>query len=302
MNNGPLLFFGILATLASSFWGLLFAPQWQIGRQQPVVIEATGEIYPSPRPGLAQQGAEVYRAQGCAECHTRQVRQTGVEFDVWLTDAGTNKAELIAALGQFTLAASEATRAVEQLPAKLLSGLSVNDAQRIKAQVTNGGARAEAVLVALGPDIQRGWGKRVTVAQDFLHDYPVQLGNLRVGPDLANVGARLPTSQAILQKLYDPQHVTPGSMMPPYRYLFEKRPLVAGEKLPDDAVAILNRTDKSPGEVVTARPEAKALAAYLLSQRVETALTNAPASGTPSAASTNAPANFATNAPAPPAK
>ena len=78
MNNGAVLFFGILLTLASSFWGLLLAPQLQIGRAQPVVLEATGEIYPSPRPGLAQQGAEVYRAQGCAECHTRQVRQTGV--------------------------------------------------------------------------------------------------------------------------------------------------------------------------------------------------------------------------------
>jgi len=42
VNNGPLLFFGILATLASSFWGLLLAPQLQIGRQQPAVLESTG--------------------------------------------------------------------------------------------------------------------------------------------------------------------------------------------------------------------------------------------------------------------
>ena len=56
MNNGPLLFLGILATLASSFWGLLLAPQLQIGSQQPIVLEATGETYPQPRPGLSGSG------------------------------------------------------------------------------------------------------------------------------------------------------------------------------------------------------------------------------------------------------
>ena len=80
MNNGPLLFFGILLTMASSFWGLILAPQLQIGRQQPVILEDTGDYYPANRPGLAQQGAEVYRSLGCAECHTRQVR--GVSADL----------------------------------------------------------------------------------------------------------------------------------------------------------------------------------------------------------------------------
>ena len=219
MNNGPLLFFGIFATLASSFWGLLLAPQLQIGGHQPIAIEATGEIYPSPRPGLAQQGAEIYRSLGCAECHTRQVRQTGVEFEVWLTDAGTNQAELITALGQYHLAAAEATKAIAQLPAKLFSGLPVNTAQNLKSQLAVGGAKVEAILVPLGPDITRGWGRRLTVAQDYLHDSPVQLGSLRLGPDLANVGARLPSAPALLQKLYDARTVTPGSMMPPYRFL-----------------------------------------------------------------------------------
>ena len=31
MNNGAVLFLGILLTLASSFWGLLLAPQLQMG-------------------------------------------------------------------------------------------------------------------------------------------------------------------------------------------------------------------------------------------------------------------------------
>src|SRR5688572_11280552 len=39
-----------------------------------------------------------------------------------------------------------------------------------------------------GTDIDRGWGRRFTVAQDYLNDYPVMLGNLRAGPDLTNIG------------------------------------------------------------------------------------------------------------------
>jgi hypothetical protein len=48
MNNGPLLFSGILATLASSFWGLLIVSNSQIGSQQPVVLEMPVSFIPPP--------------------------------------------------------------------------------------------------------------------------------------------------------------------------------------------------------------------------------------------------------------
>ena len=44
MNSGPLLFLGIFLSMAGSFWGLILLPQIQIGRQQPITIEATGAI------------------------------------------------------------------------------------------------------------------------------------------------------------------------------------------------------------------------------------------------------------------
>ena len=74
MNRGPWLFLGVFATLAASFWGLALAPHLQIGRQGTVLLAATGELYPPPRPGRAVAGQQVYRALGCADCHTRQVR------------------------------------------------------------------------------------------------------------------------------------------------------------------------------------------------------------------------------------
>jgi mono/diheme cytochrome c family protein len=270
MNNGAVLFFGIWLTLASSFWGLLFAPQLQIGRAQPVAVETTGEIYPAPRSGLAQQGAEIYRAQGCAECHTRQVRQTGVNFELWLADPGTNKTELASTMGRLNL--PDAVKLIEQAPVKILGGLSMAEASSLVSQLTNGEAKAQAVLFTLGPDIQRGWGKRATVTQDYLYDYPVQLGSLRIGPDLANYGTRAVPAPLVLQHLYAPQSTMPRSMMPPYRYLFNQRKLSEGEKPGPGALP----ANIKPGYEITPRPEAEALLAYLMSLKADAPLAEAP--------------------------
>jgi len=284
MNNGAILFFGILLTLASSFWGLLLAPQLQIGRAQPVVLEGTGEIYPSPRPGLAQQGADVYRAQGCAECHTRQVRQTGVNFDLWLADAGTNTAALAATMNRLNIA--DPAKLIAQAPVKLLGGLNIAQASSLAGQLTNDESKAQAVLVTLGPDIQRGWGKRATVTQDYLYDHPVQLGSLRVGPDLANYGTRAVPALLALQHLYAPQSTMPKSMMPPYRYLFSKRKLVEGEKPRAGALP----ANVEPGYEVTPRPEAEALLAYLMSLKADAPLAEAPVPAPPVKVAPPAPA------------
>ncbi|MCX6903854.1 MAG: cbb3-type cytochrome c oxidase subunit II, partial [Verrucomicrobia bacterium] len=82
MNYGPLLFLGAFLTIAASWCGLVLFPQLQFGRQEPVKIEETGERYPQPRPGLAQQGVEVYKANGCIYCHSQQVRPEGFGADL----------------------------------------------------------------------------------------------------------------------------------------------------------------------------------------------------------------------------
>jgi cytochrome c oxidase cbb3-type subunit 2 len=41
-----------------------------------------------------------------------------------------------------------------------------------------------------GSDIARGYGLRASVARDYVQQKPVLLGERRVGPDLANYGAR----------------------------------------------------------------------------------------------------------------
>jgi cbb3-type cytochrome oxidase cytochrome c subunit len=275
MNNGLLLFFGIFLSLGGSFWALLLAPQVQIGRAQPVVLETTGATYPSPRTGVAQQGAEIYRAQGCVECHSQQVRQSGVNFEVWLADTGNAQRQLAVTMNQLKIA--DADKLIAQAPVKILGGLTMLEASGIASQLTNGEAKAQVVLATLGSDIQRGWGKRATVSQDYLYDNPVQLGSLRVGPDLANYGTRAVPSALALQHLYSPQSTMPKSMMPPYRYLFNKGKVADGEKRAANALPAM----VEPGYEITPTPEAEALVAYLMSLDASASLAEAPVPAPP---------------------
>lgn len=73
MNFGPLIFLGIFFTMSLSWLGLVLGPQLQLGNQAPEPNEKTGQLYPHARSGLAVQGAQVYRENGCFYCHSQQV-------------------------------------------------------------------------------------------------------------------------------------------------------------------------------------------------------------------------------------
>src|SRR4051812_7994171 len=103
--------------MSLSWIGFVLSPQLQLGSLQQTNIVQSSDLYPNNRPGLARRGAEVYRANNCAACHTQMVR-----------------------------------------PAEL------------------------------GSDLDRGWGRRRSVARDYIFDEPVMLGSQRIGPDLANFG------------------------------------------------------------------------------------------------------------------
>ncbi len=71
-----------------------------------------------------------------------------------------------------------------------------------------------------GADIDRGWGTRRSVARDYIYDNPPYMGTMRTGPDLHNIGARQPSHDWHVLHLYNPQITSPGSIMPPHRFLF----------------------------------------------------------------------------------
>jgi cytochrome c oxidase cbb3-type subunit 2 len=311
MNYGPLVFLAAFFALASSWCGFVLTPQLQIGHlQQTNMVGGAGIAYPIARPGLAGQGLEVYRANGCAYCHSQQVGQTGSVLDIALMDAGTNQAATVAALlklaesatnrpSALTMQAPLQTGGSNDTSAAILDGLpkaffrsTTRQAANAAAKTLNfTSAKAQLWVVPVGPDLTRGWGRRRTVAEDYLYDAPVMPGSQRVGPDLANVGTRLTDANWHLLHLYAPRIEAKASTMPPYRFLFEKRKI--GRRPSPDALSLPGNLAPGRGYEIVPSPAAKALAAYLISLHADAPLFDAPISvpapaGTP--ASTNAPA------------
>src|SRR6266446_5340721 len=124
MNYGPLIFLAAFFALASSWFGLVLTPQMQVGHLQQTNTIPAGVEYPVARPGMAKQGLGVYRANGCASCHSQQVRQTATVCDVVVSDVGTNKAAVIAAVRTINSALTETAAAdlLSKLPWRVLQG------------------------------------------------------------------------------------------------------------------------------------------------------------------------------------
>lgn len=372
MNHGPLLFLSALVSLSLSWFGFIFIPTWQLGGDQPEESVETGQMYPSPRPGLAQQGAEVYRANGCYYCHSQQVTQEQSDFDLSLIAIGPNPAALgrvlseevrpdlalaaaVNALGRLPIeikgldrefaeyftnklmeagatikvatvvAAPSAAKPGEitapsvdtysviitsagkntaevakvllrirpsfgsgvTLPVVLARGLSKEDLDKINKKLTTAGAKTQVKMNLRGVDMDRGWGRRRSVALDYLYDPVVMVGSQRMGPDLSNIGDRQHSRVWHLSHLYDPRIITSeesnagvDSLMPAYPYLFTKRPR-STPGTPGHQQAI--RLAGEQFEVVP-KPEAEALVAYLQSLRSGPGLVEAPTPKAPAPA------------------
>ena len=295
MNYGPLIFLAAFFGLASSWFGFVLAPQLQLGGLQPTNAIGTSTAYPLARAGLARRGLDVYRANGCAYCHSQQVRQSATVCDAMISEVGTNAPAVIAALQRINpgMAEADARKLLDHLPVAVRSGVTVEQADSAVAVLKAAGAKAERWVVPVGPDIARGWGNRRTVADDYLYDYPVMLGSQRVGPDLANVGARLSDPKWHLLHLYAPQMMVEKSAMPPYRFLFETRRIEHAAS--PDALDLKGASAPPAGYEVVPTEAARALAGYLSSLRADAPLFETPLTVPPSPTTeTNAPAASAT--------
>jgi cytochrome c oxidase cbb3-type subunit 2 len=133
-----------------------------------------------------------------------------------------------------------------------------------------------------GPDMERGWGVRRTVARDYIHEDVPLLGSMRLGPDFSNYGSatwrnehendpKKPekrNEQWIYHHLFNPRTLISDSKCQSYRSLFERRPI--GEKPSPDAVLVEGAFQYVP------TLEAGHLAQYLLAQDRSHELKEAP--------------------------
>jgi cytochrome c oxidase cbb3-type subunit II len=137
---------------------------------------------------------------------------------------------------------------------------------------------------AFTTDVERGWGDRATVPADYVLDSPHTLGTSRTGPDLINVGQRLPDAQWHLIHLYDPRALVEWSIMPAHPFLFEERN--PGDVRQGERVIDIPGPRAPEGKLVVAKPQALALVEYLLSLK-----RNYPVPGASGAAGQDLPAN-----------
>ena len=78
MKNGFAVFFAVLVALGGSWLGFVVAPVLQLGTAKQTVVLASGDTWPQQPTGAATLGLQIYRANGCAACHTEQMRQDGM--------------------------------------------------------------------------------------------------------------------------------------------------------------------------------------------------------------------------------
>jgi cbb3-type cytochrome oxidase cytochrome c subunit len=287
MNYGPLVFLGVFATMITSWFGMIFVPQLQLGQLHPVAADVSGGLYPAAMPGQAQQGAMVYRQEGCYYCHSQQVRQNGVVFDVILLAPGENTNDVAAVVAKHGPNPDLANltgvlKLIQNPPYTVATKVPLEQAEKILKEFDGvfafsdeGKPKAYKRIDPAGPDLDRNWGIRRSVAEDYLFAKSVTLGEQRIGPDLTNVGLRRPFADWHYLHLYQPDsaHAIPGSKMPAYKFLFETRriglhPSPDALKLPEGVV--------EQGWEVVPKPAAKSLVAYLLNLKTTTPTFDAP--------------------------
>lgn len=124
-------------------------------------------------------------------------------------------------------------------------------------------------MKGFGADFERGWGDRQSVPRDYIYQKRVLLGTMRTGPDLMNVGQRLTSHDWHHLHLYDPQVTSPGSVMPPFRYLYEVK--LIGDTPSADALRFPPGYKHMPPEGYEVVPSKRAqlLVEYLLSLKLD---------------------------------
>lgn len=287
MKSSSIVFLAAFIALSASWAGFVLVPQIQLGRNDQAKAIPSGDKYPVARPGRAQQGAEVYRSLGCVYCHSQQVGQQGVKVEVVLIDAGTNGANVFSAIAKVKPELARPETLVG-LPKAIAEVHDIAASDPLIKAVTEAGGKIEANIVPTGADMKWGWGKRRTVAQDYVYDRVVQIGTRRAGPDLANVGAaaRKPDLNWHLLHLYAPQVAVKDSTMPGYKFLFEKRKI--GKVPTEDALKLTGELAPPAGYEIVPTEKARELAAYLVSLHSEAPLFESPVTPPPAPVTTAA--------------
>ena len=82
ISNFRTFFSLLLAVFLFTWIGLVVFPWLELGHLPPIEDEGSDDITPWDASGAAHQGERIYAANGCAYCHTQQVRPASSGADI----------------------------------------------------------------------------------------------------------------------------------------------------------------------------------------------------------------------------
>lgn len=321
------LFLGLFGTFAFSWFGLTVVPNIQIGALNPQASpDDENDIYPMPQSGMVQHGREIYAANGCIYCHSRQLRADYVSNDLERErDAGSSPRPKwgarrsaprdyvfdrplllgeermgpdLADLGKAAPSSEESPTAAPANAPAASPAAAAQSPPPAKPGASSSAAPAPSAAANAAPAKPGASAAPATAA--------VPPAAASASPTANPDGVPPAYSEAWHHRhLYAPQSMSPenrDSIMPAYRFLYDKR-RVTGERSAD-ALQLSGPDDPGAGWEVVPTYDAKCLVAYLMSQDQSHPLKevkSAPGAAPPAAAGSPA-ASPAAAAPAAPPK
>lgn len=283
------LFLGIFGTFAFSWVGLILIPNMQIGHLSPQADEEGTDIYPMPPSGMVQRGRQVYASNGCAYCHSTQLRPDYISSDLERDrDHGDH-----VKWGQRRSAPRDYIFARPVLLGKERMGPDLANMGKAAPAEDEGANAAPAAGPAANAPAAGASPSPAAGAKSAANSSPspaasnAPAASPSPAPSPAMVAAPATTGPKPYSTawhhlhLYAPRVVSKDSNMPAYRFLYDER-RISGERSSDS----LDLTDSkaiSQGWEVVPTYDAKCLVAYLMSLDQSHPLTEVKTGSAPSA-------------------
>jgi len=284
------LFIGLFGTFAFSWVGLTVIPNIQIGALNPQISpDDENDIYPMPQSGMVQLGRQVYAANGCIYCHSRQLRPDYASADLdRVRDAGPSPrpkwGERRSAPRDYVFDQPVLLGEERMGPDLADLGKAAPSAEESPAASPAAPAQSPSPAANTASPKPGAGGAPPSPAPPAMATNPSPTPNPNGTPPAY--------SEAWHHRhLYSPRSMsadTRDSNMPAYRFLYEKR-RITGERSAD-ALQLTGADAPPAGWEVVPTYEAKCLVAYLMAQdqshplkEVKSAPGAAPAAGSPAA-------------------
>ena len=276
------LFLGLFGTFMFSWVGLTVIPNMQIGGLDPQIKDEGADIYPMPQSGMAQRGLQVYNANGCVYCHSRWVRPDYASSDIDRKFGDRRSAprdylfERPALLGKMRTGpdlANVGQRTPLEEENAAPAGSASPGASPAAGAAPASGASPAATAPAGSPAVAAA-GQKPPAGSPAAGASPVAApnpaANAQPPSSASSLGSENKPNEAPMysaawhhRHLYSPRSIVLDSIMPAYRFLYDKRPITGQPSA--DALKLTGGDAPPEGWEVIPTYDAKCLVAFLIS-------------------------------------